>query len=82
MKAGSIEAFDPITPYINIDSIKCPENKDKFKVIENRVHSRAWHQERDRLKQLKFKAEDISSRAKVYANVHVSRWKAKVGIPE
>ena len=80
-QAGGIEASDPITNYIDIDNIKVPDNKNKFKAIENRVHSKAWHQETDKLTLLGFmKPCDIRKRAKVYVNMHVSRWKGKVGL--
>ena len=84
IQAGTTEAKDPITPYIDINKLKLKikDGKDPMIVIQKRVHSRAWHDEHDRLKAQEYSESEISIRARIYANMHVSRWKRKVGIEE
>ena len=83
MQAGSVESYDPITNYLDIAKLTAniDPKQDVFKIIGKRVHSRAWHAEMDRHKNMGIVSKDIGQRASMYASLHLSRWKTKVNAP-
>ena len=78
-KATLLHAVAQHTNFENLKT-KIAPGKDPVKVIANRVHSRAWHSETERLSEIGLPEAEICKRATLYAAMHVSRWKAKIAM--
>jgi hypothetical protein len=52
--------------------------RDALEKIEKRVHSKAWHHEKDRLCELMMPIKKAKKQAKSYASFHKLRWRKRV----